>query len=215
VTITDTIEKITTWAAENICKGITLKVPDDDVMDADKNLTLADVNPAAWPILVPVKSSSPIASAPTIPSLCVQVLPPASDNMKDGKRIVPIRFTLSAWNPGKYWIDTFSVSEKDAKGPGLHMYSRGDEDAREKGFVPAQDGWRDVYNFLDISLAALEKADVIGNGIRILHEEGIEWGPFEDEQKNLLDFYPYWFLWLSFKAEIGLIRTREDIAKFL
>jgi hypothetical protein len=49
-----------------------------------------------------------------------------------------------------------------------------------------------------------------------MHEEGAEWGPFEDpETKDVMDTYPFYFAWCSFKVESPLIGRNDEIQKLL
>jgi hypothetical protein len=214
MTVVSIIDEITKWADEQICQLVELKLPDDEEMDESHNLKHKLVNPAAWPLVVPSKDRvAPKVDAPTIPSLCIQLMPPASDNVMNHARIMTIRFSLATWNPGKYWLDTY-FPNKD--GPERRTYSHGADKEGEAGYRPTSNGWRDLYNFIDVTLRALEQSDNISADIRIMHEDGIDFGPFEEsETKEILDYYPYWFAWVSFKVECGLTRNRKDIEAFI
>ena len=76
------------------------------------------------------------------------------------------------------------------------------------------DGWRDLWNFADKALQALEGTEYIG-GLRLVKEnDGISYGPFTEEG-TIWDYYPYWFLWIDFTLECGAVHKEPDIYKNL
>jgi hypothetical protein len=207
MTVVETINALTAWADANICEGVKLKKRPDGGKDfpTSGDAPVELVKPASWPLFVPTaERKSPRGTAPTIPSLCVEIMPPAKDDPQRTTRTMTVRLSLAAWNPGVQEVD----GPIDAKGFTEPDAPNGDAPAYE----PTMDGWKDVFNFLDAALRAVETTDRIGDELRILHEEGFEWGPFEDPDfREPVNLYPYWFAWVSFKVEAALLRSRPNL----
>ncbi len=74
-------------------------------------------------------------------------------------------------------------------------------------FIRNADGWQDVWNFIDLAIRELENVENL-DGLRIRKEEPIRFVPFSDKDA-LMDFYPYWWGWVSFTLEYGFVRTKQ------
>lgn len=190
------IEDITLWVQENICGNIELKLPDDDKNDGCYELQ--KVKPAAFPLFVPAKDRMPPNVQAPVPSIAVQILE-GKDNLKKGERRIRIRLCLSTWNPGIHPGEKLrKVKSKTAFGG--YTYKRGDES--EEQYKRNSEGWKDLYNFQDIALSELEKAEFFA-GVRIDMEEPITYGPFTEEGV-IWDYYPYWNGWIAFTVICGV-----------
>lgn len=202
------IEDITLWTGENICKKIKLKLPDDNANDG--RYELQTVTPAAFPLFVPAKDRMPPNIQAPIPSVAVQLVE-GSDNLKKGERRMRIRLCLSTWNPGTHPGERLYPVRDESK---LGGYTCQIGDASKEKYQRNYDGWKDLYNFQDIALAALEGTEFFA-GIRIDMEEPITYGSFT-EDGVIWDYYPYWSGWIAFTAICGMPYKRsEEIRKLL
>lgn len=211
MTTTAIIDSVVDWAQRAICDNILLKLPDDDAND--ENYPGERINPAAFPMFVPAKDRlAPHVAAP-IPSLCVQIKE-GKDKLTDGKRTLKMRFSLATWNPGEHGTEIM-VPQEDATKIGGHTYRRHSDPEAVAQYSRNMDGWRDLWNFADKTLQALEGTEFIA-GLRLVKEgdEGITYGPFTEEGA-IWDYYPYWFLWIDFALECGTVHKEPEIYKNL
>jgi len=201
MSIVNSIDTIRDWAESAICAKVQLKLPSDEAVESEYPYTL--VNPAAFALFVPGKDRLPPQVRAPIPSLCVQLLE-GSDALLESRSLLKLRFCFSAWDPGLHALDHF-VPKQGEPGvytqPGTAAYTRGGE------------GWRDVWNFVDTALRALENAEYIG-GMRLVREEPVRFGPMT-EQDSIPDYYPNWFAWVSFTVRCGLTRNPEAYGDLL
>lgn len=105
---------------------------------------------------------------------------------------VKLRFLFATWNTGKHIIDEGNVPT----------------------FEPDNKGYIDVWNFIDYVLNRLSDVDYIGEGVRLKHEDGIQFGPMT-EQDTMVNYYPYWCGWISCTVHYGKSTTKEDLSEFL
>ena len=199
--IVSVIDDLTKWAKENICNKIRLKVPpeNDEAMDAAYSYQLE--NPEAVPMYLPPSDKLPNGIRFAYPSLCVRFLK-AGDSVAKGEGYVDIQFLLSVWNPGDHGKDVYLPN-------GDGTYRKQDD----PDFAKGSSGWRDVWNFVDIARRALESVTNI-EGLNIDKGTDIEYGPIT-EQEAIVDCYPYWYSWLSFRLTYPLMRNNEDTEKYL
>ena len=66
---------------------------------------------------------------------------------------------------------------------------------------------------MDVALRELENAEYLG-GLRIAKEEGIAFGPLT-EQDAVVDYYPYWFAWISCSVQYGIARNPKQYRDLL
>ena len=200
------LDKLRAWAAREICPKVQLKLPDDNANDARYNWQL--VTPEAFVMYVPTRDRLPPRVAAPIPSICVQLVKGEHSPTQSSGRF-QVRFCLSAWNPGEHGGDIYkptlqpdgSVSYRQWTGPEARAH-----------FVRNTEGWRDVWGFTDVALAALENAEFM-DGLRFIKEDGLQYGPFEDGELGIVDYYPYWFAWISCSFEHALPRRAPDSYK--
>ncbi len=188
MTITETLDNLRDWFDENLCQKIKLKVPNDNSITGEATL----VNPAAFALYVPAKDRIPPNVAAPIPSICVQLME-GEDMALEKKRKIEIRLCLAAYNPGEQTGVSFVPNGEGEYGQGIvpPTYTRN------------LDGWRDVWNFVDLCLSKLESTNIIA-GLRIVKEDGIKYGPFKEEGA-IWDYYPYWHSWITFSLECGIV----------
>ena len=197
MTTLNALDVITKWVQTNICDKLKFKVPDDKVMDAGYQYQTA--TPTAFSMFIPAKDRMTPPAPPQFPCCCVQILL-GEDQPARSSRKLDIRLNFATWSPGDHGRDYFMPREDGS-------YTQSDA----KTFTKNENGWREAWTFLDTALAKLESTDTI-DGIRIMQEEGIKYGPFVDEQKAVANFWPYWCTWAEFSVDLGLDRhnTQHD-----
>lgn len=197
MSIVKTIDTITEWARENICKGILLKCPpeNDRANDSEYDYTL--IEPACFSVFVPSKDKVPPTVKSPMPSLCVQ---PATGKRDRGapQGSLEVEFWFSTWSPGTYGKDLFYMNEDGS-------FRQGDEDS----FVRDVDGWRDAWNWVDLALNQLESSPSL-DGVVISPE--IEFGPYA-EDKGISNMYPFYFAYVRFTAQPTI--DRDFLTDFL
>ena len=200
------IDTLTEWARQNVCEHIKLKVPPsnmEDAVDAEYDYELA--TPAAFSMYIPTSEKLPPNVHSPCPSLCVGFAA-GQDEPTAGRGFVDVQFSFAAWDPGLHDKDIFNLDGTDPK-----RWKGGEV---ENHFRRTGDGWRDVWNFVDIALRAVESVTNIG-GYLIDRSTPIKFGPLT-EQEAIPDLYPLWFAWISFRVNYPLtMRNIEDLNKFL
>ena len=191
------VNTVVDWLNENVCPKIELKLPSD--ANNDNTYSVEFVNPAAFPLFVPGKDKLPPSVAAPIPSVCVQVMEGA-DDLPQSRRRLQIRLCLSCWNPGKHGDEIYNVRETPEATAGYPYYRT--SSGSEQSYTRNMDGWKDSFNFLDLVLDEIEKAEYI-DGLRLAKESPVKYGLFV-EDGNIWDYYPYWHNWISFELETGI-----------
>lgn len=197
------IDTLTEWARQNICGQIKLKQPPQNTEPNDSGYSYEEVTPVAFSMYVPSSEKLPPGIHSPFPSLCVRFVKGA-DMLADGEGGINIQFCFSAWDPGIHGQDIFHPQEDGSftrQGPVYAEYERN------------ADGWRDVWNFVDIALRAVESATNIG-GYVIDKKTPVEFGPLV-EQEAVADYYPLWFAWITFRATYPLRRYNKSVEQFL
>lgn len=204
--ITSDLDNIVEWFKNQVCPSIKLKVPDDTKNDGGYGVKFS--TPAAFAMYIPTQDRKPPDVAAPIPSLCVQLLKGKHAPAQHMGQMT-IQLALAAWNPGEHGGEK-ALPIENPEALGGYSYKR--EPSEE--FKRSLEGWRDVWNFTDRVLAAIENTEYIA-GMRLVKENGIEYGPFT-EDGALVSYYPYWFCWVQFTLEHGLARQiPEEYEKFL
>ncbi len=186
MSIVKILDDVTEWARQNICSKIELKVPSKLNEPNDNDYDHKKANPVAFTMYVPTDDKLPKNIPSAFPSLCVRFIEGA-DNLTDMTGTIGIQFLLSAWNPGTH--------------------------GAEKQFERNGEGWRDVWNFTDIAVQAIESATNIF-GYKIDRSIPVKFGPLT-EQEAVPDYYPFWFTWVSFQLTYPLRRNINEAEDFL
>lgn len=208
MTTTGILDIVTDWARENICPQILLKVPPDD--DADPTGVGYDyqrVNPAAFTMYLPSREKLPPGVLSPVPSICVQCTD-GEDDMQSRRGIMRLQLSFSTWSPGTYGGDMVEPNPEDYLRP-----KKWPEDKARAYFARTGDGWRDAWNMVDIALRELESVTNIG-GLIIDPGTPIKYGPFT-EQKQIIDFYPFWYSWVSFALQYPIQRNIRGVESLL
>lgn len=205
MTIVKILDDVTRWAQENICSKVQLKVPPKNTEPNDNHYEYNTANPVAFTMYVPTEDKLPEGIPSAFPSLCVRFME-GEDDLAKKTGTMGIQFLLSVWNPGTYGQDVLEPNPDDA----LSWQAQGDKNVK---FARNGDGWRDVWNFTDVAVRAIESTTRISE-FEIDHSVPIKFGPLT-EQEAIPDFYPFWFTWVSFQLTYPLLRNTEDLQDFL
>lgn len=199
--IVTAIDALTDWARDHICNQIKLKVPPENTAAVDSGYSYKLENPEALPMYLPPSDKLPKGVRFTNPSLCVRFLK-AGDSVAKDEGYVDVQFLFSVWDPGDHGEDLFLPN-------GDGSYTK----QADPGFEKGSSGWRDVWNFVDIARRELESVTSI-KGMSIDKSTDIEYGPIT-EQEAIVDFYPFWYSWLSFRVIYPLMRNNQDLEQYL
>ncbi|MBR1625594.1 MAG: hypothetical protein IJ681_00450 [Bacteroidales bacterium] len=120
-----------------------------------------------------------------VPSITVQ-FDKRTDLTTKSQGVMHVRLNFATWDPG--------------------VHANGE-------FQRNVEGWRDVLNFVEATLREIENTEYIDN-IRIIKEREIESGPLS-EQGAIIDFYPYWFSYISFYCEFRVVSTKKKYSELL
>lgn len=203
MSVVHVIDTLAEWAKQNICERVTLKKPPENLEANDAGYSLDLVKPSVFPMYVPSSEKLPPQIISPFPSLCVRFLK-GSDDFSGSKGHLDVQFVFSAWNPGQHSEEVFHANEDGS-------FRR--QDANHAEYNRNGDGWRDVWNFVDTALRALESVTSIG-GYTIDRGTPVEYGPVT-EQEAIADFYPFWFAWVTFRVNYPLRRNIENLNQYL
>lgn len=205
MSIVKILDDVTEWARQNICSKIELKVPPANGNANDYDYDYKQSSPVAFTMYVPTEDKLPKNILSAFPSLCVRFLEGETDLSKK-KGTIGIQLLLSAWNPGTHGVDMITVQQDGSfnlvKGPAV-----------DKQFERNGNGWRDIWNFTDIAVRAVESVTHI-SGYAIDKSIPVKFGPLT-EQDAVPDYYPFWFSWVTFQLTYPLMRNTEEIQEFL
>jgi hypothetical protein len=202
--IVTTIDDVAKWAQTSICDKVSLKVPPENGKDdAGYGVSYTLATPTAYPVYMPGKERTQPPFPGPVPGLCVQLV-----EGKDFRQASHIKFgfLFAAWNPGTHGMDIFRPN-------GEGGYSQWNVEEALAYYQRRGEGWRDVWNFVDIALRELESTEIIGRG-RVDREAGIEYGPITIED-SVPVLYPYWYAWLTFTLATNPIGINDDIESLL
>lgn len=157
------LENIKTFLKDNVCANIKLQKANDNDVD---NYEL--VNPAVHIGWIPPKGFIPTELEQTIPCLVVGM----DESIDDGiEGSIPIRISAAVYSPG------------------LHA-------PNDKGVIectPDFNGYIDLLNFIDLTVAEIAKNQII-NSEPIIYP--IKSGMYTEQQP-----YPYWYGWITFSVK--------------
>ena len=207
MTVVSILDTLTEWARDSICSKIELKVPPENLTDADDaGYSYRTMNPAAFAMYVPAKDKLPPGIISPVPSVCVR-FSKGADRMDIGKGSIGVQLWFSAWNTGSHGKDVL-IGSPD----GLTWTRWTGEDA-DKYFRRSGDGWRDAWNMVDIARREIESVTEI-HGLLVDRSVPVEFGPAM-EQESIPDFYPFWYAWVSFSVTYPIVRNIRGLENFL
>lgn len=207
MTVIDAIDMVKEFLEENVCPNIQLLVPavKDGIQYEEKY-----ANPKVFAFFEPEKGRLPEGVDYTKPGIIVQI-PQGKDNLTTNEQSIECVLSFAVWRPGEYraiqnmTLDKIDVSPET----GASMEFTGDI---EKQFIRNEDGWRDVYNLMELTKSKLISKGRIG---QFLLDEEIKYGSYTKDGA-LIDFYPFYHLWMSFMMKsIPTPRQREELEELL
>lgn len=194
MTIVNSLDRLTAWAEKNICSEITLKKPNNQ--ESGERYQLELVHPAAFTMFTPLPDRLPQNTA-TAPSLCVQ-LAEGQNRLTDSVNAMKIVFSLSCWNPGEHQGEILLPDGSEKK---------------DVPFARTMNGWRDMWNFVDVTMYKLRNTLNL-DGLLLDRHEGIHYGQYLLDG-TVIDYYPYFHAWVSFTMETGATAVTPEFNKFL
>ena len=205
MSVVNLLDNVTNWVRENICTKILLEVPPDDTEPCDQDYVNKLAHPSAFTMYVPTKDKLQPPVLSPFPSVCIRFMDGA-DDLAASKGSIGIQLCFSAWNPGTHGADVLMPQ-------GDKAYRRWTGKEADAYFERNGEGWRDVWNTVDIAIRAVESVTAIG-GYEIDRTVPVKFGPLT-EQEAIADFYPFWFAWVSFQLNYPLLRNNQDIQQYL
>ena len=219
MSIVENIDSLVDWANADICSKIQLKNPppeDDDNNADDVRYNYGLTTPTAFPLFLPTKDRLPPKVKANIPSVCIQLID-GEDTRKDGK--MKIRMSFATWSPGKHGEDIWnpvsdSSTNNDMNIPHGARFEKASGEYIQTCYKRDLEGWRDVWNFVDIARREIRNTDVINDTLQIIHEDGVKYGQF-NQDGTPLEFYPFWFAWIEFFVKYSVTRSKKQIEYLL
>lgn len=195
--IVNDLTKIRDWLQTEVCDKVQFKLPNEDKADASYPYEL--VKPTAFVLFTPTKDRLPPNVRAPIPSVCIRLVEGEHRPTESTNRM-SLMLNFCTWNPGIHARDNFVPIEEGAGMKGYNQVAEGE-------YKRSVDGWQDVYNFIDVALRAIERAQYIAD-MRVVSEDGIKYGMTSDAN-GLDDFYPFWPAWISFTVQAGNVRAKS------
>lgn len=205
-TLANIVDRVVAWADENICQKVTLKAPPADVEAPDgAKYEYTEVHPACFPLFIPSSDKLPPKINTPIPSICVRII-----DGEDGRNTgtVNLEMCFSTWNPGTHGRDILQPVDGD---PATYQEWSGSE--AETYFKRDAEGWRDLWNWIDVALRAIESTVGI-DGMQIDRGKGVRFGPMKEDE-GIPDYYPFWFASITFSLNRPIVRNVKQFDEFL
>lgn len=121
------------------------------------------------------------------PSVTVQ-FGKGNENKNKHSGEIELRFLFGSWDPGFHYTEA----------------------GHTLGFKENNNGWKDVWNFIDIARRKLKNTNSIGKHLRIKHENEIQFGPMS-ERDVIANYYPHWCGWIAITVQYGTTSTNKDL----
>lgn len=196
MTIVDNMELMREWMLENVCKKVRYKIPDDNCTDEEYEYRLD--HPACFAFMQPTADKLPVNVLYDTPCVVLQAMSGHDDPHKKIRQ-TNVRLWVSVWDPGRHGNDIYVKSAI----PDVWTQWAGPEASAY--FQTDGNGWKDLWNFVDVILRELENAEFFA-GQRLCKEQAITWGPFQ-EADVIVNTYPYYIGWVNFTVESPLVNN--------
>jgi len=200
MTITGIVDNIVDWLNEHVCPEVLMRLPSEDGKATNKNYNYTMVHPHAFPLYLPTRDKLPPKVKANVPSVTVQL---EYGNDDPQNREVSITLNFSGWAPGTYeddWIIPEDYEPAEGEIP---------------QFRPDYEGWRELWNFVDKTAAAVQSTVFMGDNVEVMQWAGMEFGPYREEDTTVLDYHPFWYAYLKFKVRCSLRRLNEEVNQYL
>ncbi len=207
MTVIDAITSVKRFLEQKVCPQIELLVPNKK---DGKEYVERYANPSVFAFFEPENGRLPEGVEYTTPNITVQFTQ-GEDNLTTLERRVNIVLAFSTWRPGEYrTMNDMELEKIDVDGQGATIEFKGEI---AKQFVRNEEGWKDVYNLMELTKEKIISAGKIGEFS--LEPTQIKYGPYSKDGV-LIDFYPYYHLWMSFTlTSIPTPMIRDDIDELL
>lgn len=201
MTSVQAVTEVMEWLRERVCPRVTLKVPPDprepDTTPYEYRTAHPEVFGMYWPV-------GPENCAPgvefTHPGMLVSIQD-GEDAVGGLESTFRLRVHCGAWNPGRHAEDTWTPDNPELRLPDGTTTAEYGPYVRDEGgeFVPVfEDGWRDVWNFVDTLRDALRSTRSIGH-LELDAETPVTFSPYK-EGDAAINTYPYWFAYVDFSV---------------
>lgn len=194
MSVVNTLDRITEWVQEKICNPVSFKVPPKEKEPEGPGYEYERVTPAAFKWFVPSNDRLPPDIKTAFPSVCVR-LNDGEDSFNT--RTMNFDMCFSVWNPGTHGSDIIEKMQDES-------YSQWKGDEAKEYYQRDNEGWREVWNWIDLALRELESVTNIGGGS--IDRNSIKFAPFKTNNEMVV-FYPFWFAYISFTVETPLERN--------
>ncbi len=171
------LNAIKDFIADKVSPGIRLQMSNDNNVDEYQLL-----NPNVFVGWIPPKGYLPEGMESAIPCLIVG-LDSGAEDTEDGQ--YDIRIPVAVYSPG------------------LHA----SDESGEVDYTPDLQGYIDLLNIIDRTVAALSKNLIITDAGTI--QKPIKWGMYDEQP------YPYWYGWITFTLVTRGYPESEIARKFL
>lgn len=188
MTIVQSLETLAKWLQENVCPKLTFKRPSDTRQDTYYDYE--EVHPTAFAMFLPGSDKLSSGADSQCPYILVQLVDGSHDLINPKGRL-EVQLSFMVWEPG------------------IHP----DENGMREGYKRTADGWKDVWELLERTVAEIENAEYL-NGLRFVKENGVKYGQFSKDGQ-IADMYPYYYAWATMTIERGVNRIDAAYSEFL
>ncbi len=207
MTTVKAMDTICSYLKDNVCPKIQYLVPaEKDAGDYIPNYK----NPEVFAFYEPSKSRMPPGITHTVPGIVV-ILKKRTDDLISGKSEFDIELSFCIWKPGEY------ISNKEVDLQQIVSYSEQMQieyaSKGDKKYTRTEDGWKDVYNFIDEVRQGVVHDGQMGN-LKIKMDVPIQYGPYTQD-KAIVDAYPYYYAWLTLTLETIVTPIGTKLDEFL
>lgn len=202
------IHTVMNFLEDKVCPYVQFLVPSKD--DA-KEYIEQYAHPKVFAFFEPAKGRVPNGVLYTTPNVAVQ-LQSGSDDVDANEQFYNFVLAFSIWRPGDY----NKLKEVELESPGIleeEEVKISYKAEKERSYIRNEDGWKDVYHFLDETKNAIIYDGQIGN-LKLKTSVPIKYGPYSKDGA-IVDFYPYYHAWMSFTLQEIVTPVSRNIDKFL
>ena len=187
------IHTVKDFLRENVCPNIKYLLPDKE---DGREYIETYVNPQVFAFYEPSNERLPEGVEYTTPGIIVQ-LQQGEDHISANQSNYRLELSFCTWRPGKYTqqnnTELCDIAQKETQ---ISIEYSADIN---RLFTRNEDGWQDVYHFMEETKKAIISAGHIGD-LKFKLDEPVKYGPYTKDGA-LIDFYPYYYLWMSFTLE--------------
>lgn len=206
MTTIDAILSVKEFLEKKVSPKIELLVP--NTKDG-KNYVEKYANPNVFAFFEPENGRLPKGVEYSTPNIIVQMTQ-GTDNLATLEKRIEIVLAFSTWRPGEYrQIHDMNFEKIEVEESGVKIEFSGKKDAT---LVRNEDGWKDVYNLMELTKKEIVSEGKIGEFA--LSPTEIKYGPYSKDGA-LVDFYPYYHLWMSFTLTSIPTPMARDIDELL